>query len=72
MGPFYYFPGDNSNTISSGALKLYIGFQKIKSEPLEYFDFVDLQGLSWRSPHQSQNNLDHLEIENFQSQPSKK
>ena len=39
----YYCPGHPSNTILSGNLKFYVGFQKVKSEPLEHCDFVDLQ-----------------------------
>ena len=34
VGPVYYCPGHPSNTISSCALKLYIGFKKVTSEPL--------------------------------------
>ena len=34
VGPVYYFPGHPSNTISSGALKFYVGFQKFNSEPI--------------------------------------
>ena len=39
--PAYYCSGHPSNNISSGALKLYVGFQKVTSETLEHFDFVD-------------------------------
>ena len=48
--PVYYCPCYLSNKISSGALKSYAVFQKIKSESLEYCDFVDPQGCSWISP----------------------
>ena len=48
--PVYYYPGHPYNTISSGSLKFYAGFQKVASEPHEHFDFVDPQGRSWRSP----------------------
>ena len=51
VGPVYYCPGHPSNTISSGALKFYIGFKKFKSDPHEHCDFVDPQGHSWRSPY---------------------
>ena len=51
FGPFYYCPDHPSNTISSGALKFYIGFKKVTSEPLEHCNFVDPQGHSWRSPY---------------------
>ena len=54
VGPFYYCPGHPYNTISSGALKCYVEFQKLLSEPLEYYDFVDPQGRSWRSSYQTQ------------------
>ena len=63
VGPVYYCPGQPSNTISSGALKFYIGFKKVTSEPLEHCDFVDPQGNYWRSPYQTRNNLDHLQLE---------
>ena len=53
-GPVYYCPGYSSNTISSGALKFYIGFKKVTSETLEHCDFVEPQGCSWRSPYQTQ------------------
>ena len=39
--PVYYFPGHPSNTISSGALKFYAGFQFFKSKFLEHCDFID-------------------------------
>ena len=41
VGPVYFFPGHPSNNISSGALKFYIGFKKVTSEPIEHCDFVD-------------------------------
>ena len=63
VGPVYYFPGHPSDTISSGALKFYIGFLKVTSEPFEHCDFVDPQGCSWRSPYQTRNNLDCLQLE---------
>ena len=46
--PFYHCPGNPSNTISSGDLKFYLGFQNVTSEHLEHCDFVDPQGSSWR------------------------
>ena len=46
VGPVYYCPGHPSNTISSGALKFYIGFLNVTSEPLEHCEFFDLQGRS--------------------------
>ena len=61
--PVYYCPGHPSNTISSGALKFYIGFKKVTSEPLEHCDFVDPQGRSWRPRYQNNNNLDYLQLE---------
>ena len=60
VGPVYYCPGHPSNTISSGALKFYIGFKKVTSEPLEHCDFVDPQNCSWISPHHTGNNLQYL------------
>ena len=41
VGPVYYCPSHPSNTISSGALKIYVGFQNVAYEPLERCDFVD-------------------------------
>ena len=32
-------------------------FQKVTSEPLERFDFVELQGRSYRFPYSAQNNF---------------
>ena len=69
VGPVYYCPGHPSNTISSGALKFYIGLKKVTSEPLEHCDFVDPQGRSWRSPYQTCNNLDYLQLEIFKINP---
>ena len=61
--PVYYCTCHPSNTISSVALKFYIGFKKVKSEPLAHCDFVDPQVGSWRSLHQTRNNLDYLQLE---------
>ena len=65
MVPVYYCPGHPSNTISSGALKLYVGFQKVMPDPLEHCYFVDPQGRSWRSTYQTYKKLNYLQIENF-------
>ena len=62
VGPVYYCPSHPSNTISSGALKFYICFLKVTSEPLEHCDFVDTQGRSWRSTYQTHNNLEYLQL----------
>ena len=59
----YYCPDHPSNNISPVALKNFIGFQKVTSDPIEHCDFVDPQGCSWISPYQNQNNLDYLQIE---------
>ena len=71
-GTVYHCPGYPSNTISLGALKFNVGFKKVKSEPIEHFVFFYPQGHSWRSPNQNQNNLDNIQMEFCQSQPSKK
>ena len=63
VGPVYYCPGHPSKTISSGSLKFYAGFQKVKSEPLENCDFVKTQGSSWISTWHIQNNIKYLQIE---------
>ena len=39
VGTVYYFPGYPSNTISLGAIKCYVGFQKVTSEPLKHRGF---------------------------------
>ena len=46
VGPFFYFPGHPSNTISSFYLKFYIGFIKGTYEPIEHCNFVDPKGCS--------------------------
>ena len=48
VGPAYYCLGLPFKTISSGALKFYVGFQNFTSEPLEHCDYVDPQGSSWK------------------------
>ena len=49
VGPVYFFSGHSYNAISSDFLKLYVGFQKVPSEPIENCDFVDPQDQSWTS-----------------------
>ena len=44
--PVYYYPGNPYNTISSGDLKCYPGFQNITYEHLEHCDLVCPQGSS--------------------------
>ena len=46
VGPVYYFTCHPSNTISSGAIKFHVEFQKVTSEPLEHCNFVEPQGHS--------------------------
>ena len=67
VGPVCYFPGHPSNTILSGVLKFYIGFQKVTYEPLENCDFFDPQSHTWRSSYQTKNNIDYLQIKKFKS-----
>ena len=50
VGLIYYCPGHPYKTISSVALKVYVGFKRVTYEPLEHCDFVDPQGHSWISP----------------------
>ena len=69
MGTVYYFPGRPSDTISLGALKFYVGFQKVTYKPLEYCDVYDPQSQSCRSPYQNQNNLDYIQIYNSKVNP---
>ena len=66
---FYYFPVHPSNTISSVAIKLYVGFQIFTSEPIEHCGFVGPQGHYWISPYQTQKNLDSIQIKNFWLNP---
>ena len=44
--PVHYCPGHPSNTMSSGFLKFYIGFEKVTYKPLEHCDCIDPQGHS--------------------------
>ena len=46
VGTVYYCPGNLYKTISSGALKFYIGFKKVTFETPEHGDFFDPQGRS--------------------------
>ena len=62
MGTVCYCPVHSSNAISLSALKCFFGSQKFTSEPPEHFDFVDPEGLSWKSPYQPRKNLDYLQI----------
>ena len=54
MVQVYYCTVHSSNKISSGSLKLYVGFQKVTSEPIEHCYFVEPQGHSLRSPNRTQ------------------
>ena len=71
VGPVYYFPSHASNAISSSALKLYVVFQNVTSEPLEHCDFVYPQGHSWRSSYLIQNNIDYLQVEIVKVKPQR-
>ena len=72
LEPVYYFPCDPSNTISSCALKFYVGFQRITSEPLEHFLIIwpSILLLEITPPDSKQYRLSSNI--NLQSQPSKK
>ena len=63
LGQVYYFLGHHSNTISSGALKFYVGFQKFTFEPIKHCEFVDSIGSSLKSLYQNQNNIDYFQID---------
>ena len=71
VGTIYYCPCHPYNTISSGLLKFYSGFKKVKSKTLGYCKFVDPKGCSWRSLYQTQNNLDYLKLEIFKVNPQR-
>ena len=45
-----------------GALKCFVGFQKVTSEPLEHCDFVEPQGRSCISPCQTKININCIQI----------
>ena len=40
-------------------------------EPLEHYDFVDPQGLSWRPPYQTQNNSEYLQPDIVKANPQR-
>ena len=63
MEPVYYYVFHSSNTISSGDIKCYVGFQNFTYEPLEHCDRIDRKRFSLISPYQTRNNLDYLQIE---------
>ena len=67
----YYCPYHPSNTISSGTLKCFVGFQKVTYKPLENCDFVDPQGHYWISPYHNQNNLDQRQIKIVKVNPQR-
>ena len=69
--PVYYCPCYPSNTVSSGDLKFYAEFQKVASKSLDHCDFFDLQGGSWRSPYQTHNNLNYIQINIFKVSPQR-
>ena len=70
-GKVYYCPVHPFNTISLGALKFYIGFQKFTSEPLEHFDFVEPQGRYWISSYHNQKNIYYLQINIIKVNPQR-
>ena len=63
MGPVYYFTGHPSITISLGAIKCYIGFKKVTSEPTEHCYFMDPKGYYWWSPYRTHNSLEYIKIQ---------
>ena len=71
VGPVYYYPYNPSNTISSGALKFYVSFQRVAYEPLGHCGFVEPQGHSWRSPYHTQNNIEYFQIEILKFNPQR-
>ena len=72
VGPVYYFLGHPYKTISSGALKFYVVFKNMTSEPLDHCEFVDPQGNHFISPYQTQNIYRLSSDKNYQSQLSNK
>ena len=72
METVYYCPGHSYNTISLGALKSYVDFQKFTSEPLENCDFVGPQVCSLRSPYRTRINLHYFQIEVRKYNPTRK
>ena len=65
MVPVYYFPSHPYNTISPGALKFYVGFQKVTSEHIGHCEFLPSR-LFLEIILPDKKNLDYLQIENFQ------
>ena len=63
VGPVYCCPSHPSNNIASGALKFYFFIFKVTSGYLEHCEFFDPKGSSWRSPYQTHNILDYLQLE---------
>ena len=63
--PVYYFTGHPYNTISLGDLKFYAGFKNVTYVPLEHCDYVESLVCYWRSPYQTKDNLEYLQIEIF-------
>ena len=59
---FKYFPDQPSNTISLGTLKICVGSKNVTSKSIEHCDFFDTQGRSWRSPYQTHNNIDYIQL----------
>ena len=62
VGQVYYFSGHPYNIISSDALKCYVVFKSLRMNLLNIVTVFYPQGRSWRSPYQTQNNIDYLQI----------
>ena len=72
MGTVYYCPFHSSDTILLGALKCFVWFHRVTSEPSQYYYFVDLKRQSWRYEYLKQNNLEYLYIEFVKVDPHKR
>ena len=68
---FYYISSRTSLILSRSPFQHYIirwpqvlsGFKKVTSETIGHCDFVGPQGRSWRSPYQTHNNIEYLQLE---------
>ena len=71
MVTVYYYSHQHPNTISLGALKCHVFSQSVTSEPLDHYNFVDPQDISWRSPYMTHTSLDYLHIDVVKVNPTR-
>ena len=71
MVTVYYYSHQHPNTISLGALKCHVCSKSVTSEPLDHYNFVDPQDISWRSPYMTHTSLDYLHIDVVKVNPTR-